>query len=70
MEQVADDDPVKAILDTSYRDFYVLDSRLGAHDPKEIQANQNSPLYEQTRDLWRDWIKDWTAVSKGNQQTG
>jgi hypothetical protein len=70
IEQVEDNDILRAILDASYSDFYMLDSRLGALDPKEIQANQNSPLYGQTRDLWRDWIKDWAAVSKGNQQTG
>lgn len=70
MEQVADDDPVKAILGTSYSDFCMLDSRLGALDPREIHANPHSLLYQQTRDLWRDWIKDWTAISKGNHQTG
>jgi hypothetical protein len=69
IEQVADDEVVKGILDASYRDFCMLDSRLGALDPKEIQVNQHSPLYEQTRDLWRDCIRDWTAISKPNQPT-
>jgi hypothetical protein len=70
IEQVEDNDVVKAIIDTSYRDFYMLDSWLGALDPKEIQANPRSHLYQETRDVWRDWIKDWTTISKGNQQTG
>ncbi len=70
VEQVADDEVMKGILDASYRDFYMLDSRLAALDPKEIQASQHSPLYEQTRDLWRDCIKDWTAISKTNQHAG
>ena len=68
--QIEDNDVVKVIIDTSYRDFYLLDSRLGTLDPKGIAANPHSPLYQQTRDLWRDWIKDWTAISKGNHQTG
>ncbi len=70
IEQIADDEVVKGILDASYRDFHMLDSRLAALDPKEVQASQHSPLYQQTRDLWRDCIKDWTAISKGNHQTG
>jgi hypothetical protein len=69
MEQVADDDPVKAILGASYRDFYMLDRWLAALDPKEIQAHSNADLYRQTRDAWRDWIKDWAAISTGSQQT-
>jgi hypothetical protein len=70
IEQVADDEVVKGILDASYRDFHMLDSRLGALDPKEIQANPNADLYRQTRDAWRDCIKDWTTLSKANQSTG
>ena len=70
IEQVEDNDVLKAIIDTSYRDFYMLDSRLGALDTGEIEANPHSPLYQQTRDLWRDWIKDWSIISEANQQTG
>ncbi len=70
IEQGADDGVVKGILDASYRDFYMLDSRLGELDPKEIQANSNADLYQQTRDAWRDCIKDWTTLSKSNQLTG
>jgi hypothetical protein len=70
IEQVADGEVVKGILDASYRDFYMLDSRLGALDPKEIQANSNADLYRQTRDAWRNGIKDWTAISKANQPIG
>ena len=69
IEQVADNDVLKAIIDTSYRDFHMLDSRLAALDPKAIQAHPHSLLYEQTRDAWRDWVKDWTAISKANQHT-
>ncbi len=70
IEQVTDDEVVKGVLDASYRDFYMLDSRLGELDPKEIQANSNADLYQQTRDAWRDCIKDWTTLSKSNQPTG
>jgi hypothetical protein len=70
IEQLADDDPVKAILDASYIDFHMLHRRLAALDPKEIQAHSNADLYRQTRDAWRDCIKDWAAISKANQQTG
>jgi hypothetical protein len=70
IEKVEDNDVVKAIIDTSYRDFYMLDAWLEALDPKEIQANPRSHLYQETRDVWRDWIKDWTTISKANQQTG
>ena len=70
IEQVADDEVVKGILDASYRDFHMLDSQLAALDPKEIEANPHSLLYQQTCDLWRDCIKDWTAIAKANQQTG
>jgi hypothetical protein len=70
IEQVADDEVVKGILDASYRDFHMLDSRLAALDPKEIQTHSNADLYRQTRDAWRDCIKDWTAISKANQHTG
>lgn len=70
LEQVAEDDAVKAILDASYRDFHMLDSRLGALDPKEIQANSNADLYQQTRNAWRDVVNDWTTLSKSSQRTG
>ena len=64
IEQGADDGVMKGILDASYRDFYLLDSRLATLDPKEIQANSNADLYQQTRDAWRDCIKDWTTISQ------
>jgi hypothetical protein len=64
LEQVADDDAVKTILDASYQDFLRLEGRLAALDPQELQAHPQAPLYQQTRDAWRDCIKDWAALSK------
>ncbi len=69
-QQVENNDVVKAIIDASYNDFYRLDSSLGALDPNEIQASPNSHLYQEVRDAWRHWVKNWTMISKRNQETG
>ena len=58
------DDVAKAIMDSSYQDFYTLDSFLGALSPNEIRASPNSHLYQEVRDTWRHWVKDWTMISK------
>ncbi len=48
----------------------MLDSSLGALDPNEIQASPNLHLYQEVRDAWRHWVKDWTMISKSNKETG
>ena len=63
-------DVMKAIIDSSYGDFYRLDSSLGALDLKQIQASPNSHLYHEVRDTWRHWVKDWTMISKRDEETG
>jgi hypothetical protein len=63
IQQVEENDVVKAIIDVSYGDFYMLDSWLGALDPNEIQASSNSPLYQEVRDTWKHRVKDWTMIS-------
>jgi hypothetical protein len=68
--QLGDTDIVKAIVDSSYGDFCSLDISLGALDPNEIQASPNSHLYQEVRDEWRGWVKDWAAISHGSNATG
>lgn len=63
-QQLENNDVVKATIDASYGDFCMLDSSLSALDPAEIQASPNSDLYRQVRDELRDWVKDWTTISK------
>src|SRR5689334_15718524 len=53
IQQVENDDVVKAVIDASYRDFYMLDSSLWALDPNEIQASPDVHLYQEVRDAWR-----------------
>jgi hypothetical protein len=60
----------KTIIDASYGDFLKLDSSLGALDPNEIRASPNLHLYQEVRDAWRHWVKDWTMISNGNKETG
>jgi len=64
IQQVEDNDVVKAIIDASYRDFCMLDIWLGALDPNEIRASPNSHLYQEVRDAWKHWVKDWTMVKE------
>jgi hypothetical protein len=66
IQQVETNDVVNAIIDASYADFYMLDSSIGALDPKEIRASSNSHLYQEVRDTLKPWVKNWTMISKGN----
>jgi hypothetical protein len=68
-QQVENNDVVRAVIDASYDDFYILDSSLGALDPNEIQASPNSHLYQEVRDAWRHWVKNWTMISTRNEET-
>lgn len=70
IQQVENNDVARAIIDASYDDFYMLDGSLGALDPDEIRASPNSHLYQEVRDTWKDWVKDWAMISKKNQETG
>ena len=70
IQQVENNDVVKAIIDASYGDFYVMDSWLGALDPNEIRARQNSLLYQDVQNSWKHRVKDWGMISKGNQEIG
>jgi hypothetical protein len=70
IQQAEDKDVIGAIIDTSYGDFRLLDSWLGALDPNEICASPNSHLYLEVRDVWRRQIKDWTMISKRSQNAG
>jgi hypothetical protein len=70
IQQVENNDVVKAIIDASYGDFYMLDNSLEAIEQNEIQASPNLHLYQEVRDAWRHWVKDWTIISKGNKETG
>jgi len=63
IQQVENNDVVKAIIDSSYGDFCMLDSSLGALDPNEIRASPNSHLYQEVQDAWKHRVKDWTMIS-------
>ncbi len=64
VQQVENNDVVKAIMEASYADFYMLDSSFGALDPNGIRANPNSHLYQEVRDTWKHRVKNWTMISK------
>ncbi len=68
--QLGDTDVVKAIIESSYGDFCSLDISLGALDPHEIQASPNSHLYQEVRDEWKHWVKDWAAISHASKVIG
>jgi hypothetical protein len=70
IQQLEENDIAKTIMDASYGDFYMLDSSLGALDPNVIRASPNSQVYQEVREAWRHWVKDWTMISKRNQETG
>jgi len=70
IQQVENNDVVKAIIDASYGDFYVMDSWLGALDPNEIRASPNSHLFQEVQEAWKHRVKDWAMISKGNQEIG
>ena len=61
---VEDDDPVKALLDTSYRDFQMIDSWLAAIDVNKIRATQSWRLYQEVQDMWRHHVSDWRIISR------
>lgn len=67
--QVENNDVVKAIIDASYRDFCMLDSSLAALDQSEIRTSPNSHLHQEVLDVWKHRVKDWTMISKGNEET-
>src|SRR5215467_3115905 len=62
-EKVEDHDTVKAIADSSYRDFCMLDGWLGSLDLNELQLSANWSLYVDTREGWRNLVKNWAMVS-------
>lgn len=68
--KVENNDVVKAIIDASYGDFCMLDSSLAALDQSEIRTSPNSHLYQEVLDVWKHRVKDWTMISKGNEETG
>jgi hypothetical protein len=69
-EQVEDNDIVKGIIDASYQHFYMLDNWFARLDPNELQTNPDSHLFDEVRDVWKPWVKDWRIISKRNGRIG
>ena len=69
-EQMAGNDILKGIIDASYAQFYALDHWLAKLDPHELKSNPNAHLFQEARDVWKPWVKDWLTISKKNQRTG
>jgi hypothetical protein len=59
-----DDDPVKVLIDTSYRDFQAIDSWLAALDVNKIRATPSVRLYQEVQNMWRHHVKDWRMISR------
>lgn len=70
-EPVKEDDLLKGVIEASYAHFCMLDNWFTALDPNELQSNLDSQLFEEVRDVWKPWVRDWrTITSKSNQRTG
>jgi hypothetical protein len=69
IRQVEDDDPVKALIDTSYRDFHVIDNWLAALDVNQIRAAASGRLYREVQDAWRHHVRDWRMISRTEKET-
>lgn len=68
IEQSGNDDNLKTILDASYRDFFMVDSWLGALDQNEIETNPNWPRYLEARELWRNLVKNGAMVAEKGRE--
>ena len=68
VRHVEHDDPVKALIDASYRDFQAIDSWLGALDVNQIRATSSAYLYREVQDTWRHHVKDWRMISRGETE--
>ena len=64
VRHVEDDDPVKILIDASYRDFQAIDSWLAALDMNKIRVTPSARLYREVQDMWRDHVKDWRMISR------
>jgi hypothetical protein len=62
------DDVIQPIIESSCSDFRTLDNWLGACDANHIWESPNSYLYQHIRATWREQVKDWTTLSKGQFQ--
>ena len=62
-------DPVKALVEASYKDFQAIDNWLGALDVNQIRANPSAPLFREVQETWRHHVKDWRMISRGKTET-
>ncbi len=69
VRQVEEDDPVKALIDASYRDFHVIDNWLAGLDVNQIRATPSARLYREVQDTWRQHVKDWRTISRRKEET-
>ena len=63
VQHVEDDDPVKTLIEASYRDFQVIDGWLAGLDVHRIRATPSARLYREVQDSWRHHVKDWRMIS-------
>jgi len=63
VERVEEHDTVRVIADSSYRDFCMLDGWLGTLDLNELQLSLNWSLYVETREGWRNLVKNWAMIT-------
>jgi hypothetical protein len=64
VSKVEDGDPVKTLIDSSYRDFHAIDHWLSALDVNQIRATPAARLYREVQDTWRHHVKDWRMISR------
>ena len=68
---VEHDDPVKALVEASYRDFQAIDSWIAGLDVDQIRATPSACLYREVQDTWRHHVKDCRMISRGEiENTG
>lgn len=62
--QPEDNDVIKSLIDSSYRDFHTIDAWFLTLDPNQILASPSSRSYHEVRDVWKPHLKDWRTVSR------
>jgi hypothetical protein len=62
LQLINEDDALREMIESSYREFQAVDYWLCNLEPGEIRASSNVGMYEKVCEAWRPHVRDWRTI--------
>ena len=62
LQLIHENDAMREMIESSYKEFQAIDCWLSNLDPCEIRASSNAGIYRKIREAWLPQVKDWRMI--------